>query len=328
MILVRGRLLDLWVTRIGGIRTLLLGDLARGRLGGRLADFAATGQAAYAGTVPVAQPKRWTPGKHITAMIRRAADFPPKSDAVQLTPTRLLIGVISSDDSVVRDALTVSGACLEALQRALQHRLSSEAHDVVNSTYALLLTRGLKLMLPPTTIGLLESADAEAATLEHDDPEPGHLLLVWTRDLALQGHHELVKAGADVDRLASALTQRLPGVAPIFQAEIEAAMHLPRLSDTDAQALIRGFERRPPTAEHSDAVGTLLQHHLFLAWEPAVKAADRGHRLEHCCSIATNAVLRACLNADEAHGTFSTWVLAHIERALELHLEDAPKENL
>jgi hypothetical protein len=334
VILARGRLLDLWVTRIGGIMTLLLGDLARGRLGGRLADLEFTGQGdptsgRYAGTVPVAQAKGWTAEKDITALIRRAAGFPPQPEVMHLTPARLLLGVISSGDSVVCDALTVSGACLEALQRALQHRLSCEVHDVVNSTYAKLVTHGLELMLPPTTRGLLESAAAEAATLEHYDLEPGHLLLVWTRGPALEGHRELVMAGADADRLASALTQRLPGVAPFFQAQIEAALHLSRLSDTDAQALIRCVERTPtPTAEHGNAVETLIQRHLFLGWEPAVKAAGRGHRLEYCCSIATNAVLGACLNAAKAHGTFSTWVLARIERALELHLKDAPKENL
>lgn len=259
------------------------------------------------------------------AVIRLAAGFPPKPAVVQLTPARLLLGVISSGDPLMRDALKVAGASLEDLQMALRHRLASEAQEVVSSTHTELLTRGLKLTLPPTTRGVLESADAEAATLEHNGVEPGHLLLVWARDSALDGHRELVMSGTDTDRLACALTQRLPGAEPIFQARLEAALRLPRLSEAEAQALIRWIQRAPaPTAEQADALETLLERHLFLAWEPAVKAAGRGHRLEYCCSIATNAVLGACLNADKAQGMFSTWVLARIERALNIYLKDAP----
>jgi len=265
--------------------------------------------------------------KHLMAVIRLATSFSPKPDVVQLTPARLLLGVIASDDPLVGDALEVSGASPGDLQVALRYRLATEAPDVVSSTHTELLTRGLKLTLPSTTRRVLESAGTEAAKLEHHDVESGHLLLVWARDRGLDGHRELLTAGADADRLVGALTQRLPGVAPVFQARIEAALQLPRLSDAEAQVLIRRVERTPAT-EHADAFETLLERHLFLAWEPAANAARQGHRLEYCCSITTNAVLRGCLNADKAQGTFSTWLLAHIERSLEIHLKDAPKETL
>lgn len=268
-----------------------------------------------------AQRNGWMAEQKILAAIRIAATFAPNPAVVQLTPTRLLLGVISTDEALVRAALKVSGASFEDLQWNLRQRLISEPPVLADSTHIELLTRGLKLTLPAATRRVLESAEAEARTLEHYDLEPGHVLLVWARDPTLEGHCELLTAGADTDRLASALTQRLPGVEPTFRPRIEASLRLPPLSDAEVQALIARVRQTPPR-EHADAFETLLERHLFLAWEPAVKAASRGHRLEYCCSIGTNAVLGACLNADKADRTFATWVRAHVERSLEINLKN------
>lgn len=180
-----------------------------------------------------------------------------------------------------------------------------------------------------------ERACSEAALREHIHVEPGHVLLAMANDPTCAGHHLLLDAGADTDRLCDLLVEQLP-TSTVDEASLRrGSERLPRLTaeQTDAltaqvwawRAAIKTLREDPavgPGERHrleqvldrtSGAVMRLQRHHLYLAWAAAEQCGDRGHDVAFCYDLAHKLLTGACLAFAPSETTsFKSYAWEHI----------------